>query len=137
VDETRAFKDIGFDSLTAVQLRNRLSAATELRLPVTLVFDYPTPVLLAEFLRGEVADDVPSASDVALAELDRLESAITSVPDGHEAHGELVDRLRELLARLTSGESGSESQDATATLDAASDDELFDFINKQFGRSGD
>ncbi|MFD6045923.1 KR domain-containing protein, partial [Streptomyces koyangensis] len=54
IDATRAFRDVGFDSLTAVELRNRLNTATGVRLPSTVVFDHPNPTALAEEVLSEL-----------------------------------------------------------------------------------
>ncbi|WP_247197944.1 acyl carrier protein, partial [Streptomyces sp. GESEQ-35] len=62
VDASRAFKELGFDSLAAVEFRNRLGTSVGLTLPTTLTFDHPTPRAVARFLRNQLLGE---ARDVA------------------------------------------------------------------------
>ncbi|WP_341720666.1 SDR family NAD(P)-dependent oxidoreductase [Micromonospora sp. FIMYZ51] len=131
IDEHRPFQDLGFTSLTAVEFRNRLRAATGLRLPATLVFDHPSPGALAVELRtqllGAGSAELANAVDIG-HELARIDRAIPLVDLDTHARDEIVDRLRELISKL----GGTASM---ADLNSASDDEIFDFIDRDLGVS--
>ncbi|MEU3607770.1 type I polyketide synthase [Streptomyces sp. NPDC035033] len=142
VDPEQPFRELGFDSLTAVEMRNRLNAVTGLQLPATSVFDHPTPARLAAFLLSLLgpADAGPPRAAALLA-LDGLEAALAGGDGAAEAdRDEITVRLQTLLSRwLEAGApppdgAGEEPADA---LEAASTAELLAFIDNELGRGRD
>jgi acyl carrier protein len=113
-----SFNELGFDSLTAVEFRNRLSKTTGLRLPATLVFDYPNADALARFVEKEL---FPGAETKGASAEDRVRGILTSIP---------LDRLRDaglLDTLLGLADIGTEPQEPTsekASIDAMDADSL-------------
>ncbi|MFJ7250951.1 beta-ketoacyl synthase N-terminal-like domain-containing protein, partial [Kitasatospora sp. NPDC098652] len=100
VDPGREFRDLGFDSLTAIELRNRLADVTGLRLPATMVFDYPTPHALAAHLLGELLDEeddvaAPTAATADAGEPIAIVGMACRFPGGIETPEDLWRLLSE------------------------------------------
>ncbi|MFH8979130.1 SDR family NAD(P)-dependent oxidoreductase, partial [Streptomyces sp. NPDC017890] len=123
VDTDKSFLELGFDSLTAVELRTQLNGATGLRLPSTLVFDYPTPAALAEHLAGALFETADGDGTAEPGE-DEIRRLLATVP---------ITRLREagLLTSLLSltGPADPATPAAAPTEDESSELDSMDIDN--------
>jgi hypothetical protein len=137
IEPDREFRQLGFDSLTAVELRNGLAGATGLTLGSTIVFDYPNPLALAGYLATELGtDDAPAVSptEALVAQLDQLEAAFAEHELDEVAKAGIGGRLRALLTAVSAK---TDQPDLTEKLNAASAVEVLAFIDNELGRRQD
>ncbi|MFK0229425.1 SDR family NAD(P)-dependent oxidoreductase [Streptomyces sp. NPDC090303] len=135
----RPFKDMGCDSLTLVELRNRLQTAAGLRLPATFLFNHPTPLAVVTQLHTELAPTAPeptgsdtSPSVPGLVALDQLEAALGALPDDtqDDVLAEIGRRLQALAVQVPAQRAAADD-DLSARVQSASVDELLAFIDTE------
>ncbi|MBB4909446.1 acyl transferase domain-containing protein/acyl carrier protein [Actinophytocola algeriensis] len=123
-----AFRELGFDSLAAVELRNQLAAATGLTLPATMVFDHPSPAELAAFLHTRLGLG-EAAGDPVLSSLDALERVVAELPAHDIERTRIVARLQALVGALNDKANTGTVTSVEDKLKAASADDVFAFID--------
>ncbi|MFJ2263437.1 type I polyketide synthase [Streptomyces sp. NPDC087844] len=130
-------KELGFDSLTAVELRNRLNATTGLGLPPTLVFDHPSPSALADLLREHLVEEGTASEGQVLSGLDRWDATVEPTALDAAARRRITQRLELLLAKWSGGGTTADVGHSAAhrDLEAATAEDIFDLISDEFGKS--
>ncbi len=129
VDSQRAFKDAGFTSLNAIQLRNSLGQITGLRLPATLTFDYPDSEAVTTYLLGRLEGETDRRTPLE-RDLDRLEQVLRSSAIDTDERRRINARLRALMGVEVDGQEASGAS-ISARIESASMDDIFDVIDEQ------
>ncbi|MHA7962443.1 beta-ketoacyl reductase, partial [Streptomyces sp. L500] len=123
------FHSIGFDSLTAVELRNLLAVRIGLRLPASLVYDYPTLAALADHLHEHLAFDEQGGPGDLLAELDALGTRLEAAELDADERSRVLRRLQEMQSAF------APRAEASRDLQSASRAEVLDFLTNELGIS--
>ncbi|MET9080119.1 beta-ketoacyl reductase, partial [Streptomyces sp. NPDC004232] len=131
LDLNRPFKDVGFDSLTAVELRNQIHAETGLRLPSTLVFDHPTPRHLADHLHGELFGQSPARETgpgtglrAAGSDEETFRSALAAIPFSRWEESGLLTAVLSLADSGTLDQSQKADEPVPGAIEAMDVDAL-------------
>ncbi|MGW1538477.1 SDR family NAD(P)-dependent oxidoreductase [Streptomyces aureus] len=128
----RRFQDLGFDSLIAVEFRNRIGAEIGQRLPAALLFDYPTPADLVDHLLPRLVADEPTGPAALLADLDRLERALDETTvDDERLRRQIAGRLEVLRGRWAAGR--QEEEEDGFDVESATDDDMFRMLDDELG----
>ncbi|MGV9567943.1 acyl carrier protein, partial [Streptomyces sp. NPDC003480] len=126
----RRFQDLGFDSLIAVEFRNRIGAEIGQRLPAALLFDYPTPGDLVDHLLPRLVADEPTGPAALLADLDRLERALDETTvDDERLRRQIAGRLEVLRSRWAADRQEEDGFD----VESATDDDMFRMLDDELG----
>ncbi len=126
----QAFKEMGFDSLAAVELYDRLGALAGRPLPSTLVFNFPTPARIAGRLATVLAAPAAPATGSAEDEIARFEAAVQATSDGSERQM-IADRLEKIISTLRQSTPSAPSASGE-DIDTVSVDRLLDIIDEEF-----
>jgi polyketide synthase 12 len=126
IDPDKAFQELGFDSLTAVEMRNRLKAATGLPLSPTLIFDYPNSTALAGYFHQELVGASAEAAPKAAPGEAEIQRVVAAIPVKRLRQAGVLDLLLSLANEVNGSDAELTREKALATMD------LDDLVNAAF-----
>jgi NAD(P)-dependent dehydrogenase (short-subunit alcohol dehydrogenase family)/acyl carrier protein len=132
IEADRPFSDLGFDSLTSLEMRQYLTAATGVKLPATLLFDYPAPAVLAEYMWREAFGQDTGHLPV-LEELDRVAALLASLAHDAEGRSQIAARLEAITRGFHASPAAGPGIDPE--FETATNDEMFALVEKELEAS--